>query len=297
MIRSPSFFGEYTVYPLADFEIRFEVINSPREVIVAASSLPIEQSQNQWIYRHNKARNFVLSLSSDFHIAETEINGVKILSYCFPLYQRQGEVVLQHILQAYQLYSELFGELPRDSISAVQADFLDGMEFDGLFFLSKGFYDLYDGTDKGYLTLITVHETAHQWWYAAVANDQALYPWLDEALCTYAERLYYERLLPELLDWWWYFRINFYQPQGVIDLPVYEYKGYLAYRDAVYLRGALFLEELRKMLGDEQFFAGLYRFYTENIGRIVNPDDFFIAFNLSQKEVREKMPSFFSVQL
>ncbi len=296
VIRSPSFFGEYTVYPLADFEIRFEVINSPREVIVAASSIPIEQSQNQWIYRHNKARNFVLSLSSDFQIAETELNGVKIHSYYFPLYQRQGEVVLQHTLQAYQLYSELFGELPRDSISAVQADFLDGMEFDGLFFLSKGFYDLYDGTDKGYLTLITVHETAHQWWYAAVANDQALYPWLDEALCTYAERLYYERLLPELLDWWWYFRINFYQPQGVIDLPVYEYKGYLAYRDAVYLRGALFLEELRRLLGDEQFFAGLYRFYTENFGRIVSPDDFFIAFNLSQKEVREKMPSFFSVQ-
>lgn len=296
IIHPPSFFGEYTVYPLADFEVRFEVINSPQEVLVAASTSPSQHSQNRWKYVFNNARNFAISISPDFLVEEALVDGVKISHYYFPLYRRQGEVVLQHTIRAYQLYSQLFGELPRQSISVVQADFLDGMEFDGLFFLSKGFYDLYDGTDQGYLTLITVHETAHQWWYGAVANDQARNPWLDEALCTYAERLYYEQFIPEMVDWWWFYRINFYQPQGVIDLPVYDYAGYLAYRDAVYLRGALFLEELRKNLGDERFFYGLKRYYTENNGKIATPVDFFNAFELSKAEIEEFTKAFFATR-
>lgn len=171
IIQPPSFFGEYTVYPLADFEVRFEVINSSREELVAASTSPKQHSQNRWEYVFEGARNFAISISPDFLVEESLVDGVKISHYYFPLYRRQGDVVLQHTIRAYQLYSQLFGELPRQSLSVVQADFLDGMEFDGLFFLSKGFYDLYDGTDQGYLTLITVHETAHQWWYGAVAND------------------------------------------------------------------------------------------------------------------------------
>jgi len=294
VIHPPAFFGEYTVYPLADFEVIFDVVNSPRQVIVAASSSPVENHQNHWEYRLSQARNFAISISADFEVNEVEVDGVKISHYFFPLYRRQGEVVLNHTLQAFRLYSELFGELSRSSLSVVQADFLDGMEFDGLFFLSKGFYDLYDGTDKGYLTLITVHETAHQWWYAEVANDQAQHPWLDESLCTYAERLYYERYLPELVDWWWFYRVNFYQPQGVIDLPVYDYNGYLAYRDAVYLRGAAFLEELRNFVGNESFFEGLALYYAENSGKIAAPDDFFKAFNLTEQDVRERFSSFFA---
>ena len=85
----------------------------------------------------------------------------------------------------------------------VEADFLDGMEYDGLYFLSKGFYNLYSGGPADYLTAIAAHETSHQWWYSAIGNDQALEPWLDEALATYSERLFYENLHPEGLVWWW----------------------------------------------------------------------------------------------
>jgi len=105
---------------------------------------------------------------------------------------------------------------------------------------------------------------------------------------------YYERFFPELMDWWWFYRVNFYQPQGVIDLPVYDYGGYLAYRDAVYLRGALFLEELRKALGDEQFFDGLKRYYGENSGKIATPIDFFNAFEMSKAEIEKVTQSFFA---
>jgi aminopeptidase N len=94
----------------------------------------------------------------------------------------------------------------------VEAGFADGMEYDGLYFLGREYFAAYDGTPQNYLTALAAHETAHQWWYGLVGNDQALEPWLDEALCTYSELLFYEAVYPDLVDWWWTFRVNRFQP-------------------------------------------------------------------------------------
>lgn len=284
LTHSPSYFGEYYVYPVADFQVEVRVKNANRRPVIAASALPTIETDYEWSFELAAGRNFVLSLSPDYVVQEAVTNDFIIRSFSFPLYDRQGSDVLEHTSKSYQLYSNLFGALPRKSLSVVQADFLDGMEFDGLYFLSKGFYDLYDGTPQGYLVMITVHETAHQWWYGLVANDQALHPWLDEALCTYSEKLYYEAYYPDLVDWWWYYRVNFYQPEGVIDLPVYDYPGFIPYRNAVYLRGALFLEELRRFLGDEMFFSGLKGYVQQTGEGIGSPDVFFQALTANNME-------------
>ena len=152
------------------------------------------------------------------------------------------------------------------------------MEYDGLFFLSKGFYNLYSGGADDYLTAIAAHETAHQWWYSALGNDQALEPWLDEALSTYSERLYYENTHPEALDWWWTYRIYYYQPQGWVDGSIYNPDGYRAYRDAIYLHGALFIEDLRKEIGEQAFFDFINAYAVQHSGQIVSGDDFFFFF-------------------
>jgi aminopeptidase N len=157
----------------------------------------------------------------------------------------------------------------------VEADFLDGMEYDGLYFLSNGFYNLYQGTPGDYLTAIAAHETAHQWFYAGVGNDQAYEPWLDEALCTYQEHIFFERLYPEALDWWWDYRVNYYQPRGWVNGSIYNPDGYRAYRDAVYLNGAVFLDELRSLIGDEAFFAFLRDYVSQNWKGISTGEQFF----------------------
>jgi aminopeptidase N len=49
--------------------------------------------------------------------------------------------------------------------------------------------------------VVIVHETAHQWWYSMVGNDQILEPWLDESLADYSEVVYYdEKSGPEALS-------------------------------------------------------------------------------------------------
>jgi aminopeptidase N len=165
--------------------------------------------------------------------------------------------VLATSAQALKYFSETFGPLTRTSLSIVEAEFPDGMEYDGLYFLGNGYYSTYFGGPQNFLTTLGVHETAHQWWYGLVANDQALEPWLDEALATYSELLYFETFYPELVEWWWEFRVGLYSPEGYLDSSIYQYDGFRPYVNAAYLRGAQFLDELRTAVGDEAFMSTL----------------------------------------
>ena len=115
------------------------------------------------------------------------------------------------------LYSDLYGPMERNLVSVVEADFLHGMEFDGLILLSRGFYMFYNGTPETNLTIITPHEISHQWFFSLVGNDQAMEPWLDESLATYSEALFYENYYPELVPWWWENRVDGQQPTGFVD--------------------------------------------------------------------------------
>lgn len=275
-------FGEHQVFDMADFQVRVTLAEPVVRVVIAASA-PAVQDGASYTYHLEAARTFALSASTEYLMQTTTVGDVTINSYTFPFDKYAGQEVLHNTADALQLYSELIMPYPRSSLSVVEADFLDGMEYDGLFFLSHGFYDLYDGTPKGYLTFIAAHETAHQWWYGLVGNDQALEPWLDEAMCTYMEHIFYENIYPEypprsgesLVDWWWYYRVNFYEPGGWIDGSIYDFSQFRPYRDSVYLNGAKFLEDLRNRVGDQAFFAFLRDYAKKNAHGIATAADFF----------------------
>jgi len=149
------------------------------------------------------------------------------------------------------------------------------MEYDGMTFISNGIIQFYDGTPKTNLAMITPHETSHQWFFALVGNDAAMEPWLDEALATYSELLFYERYYPDFLDWWWFSRVFYYEPSGYVNSSIYFAGGHNPYRDAVYLRGALFMQKMRESIGDDAFFAFI-KDYTENHAyQIATASDFF----------------------
>ncbi len=290
LAHPPGYFGEHLVYDIADFEVNIHLPQEQPTLVIAAAAPG--QRDGQWYrYRHEKARNFAWSVSPDYQVRTHSVQGVTISSYFFPFHPQAGEAALNTTAEALTLYSQLYGPYPRSTLSVVEADFLDGMEFDGLFFLSNGFYNIYQGTPGEYLVAIAAHETAHQWFYALVGNDQALEPWLDEALCTYNEKVYYERLHPEALDWWWQYRVLFYEPQGWINRSIYESGGYRAYRDAVYLNGARFFDDLRTTMGDQAFFTFLSKYVNQSAYHIATSKDFF---DLLRRSSHQDLSSIFN---
>jgi hypothetical protein len=282
LVHPPAAFGEHQVYDLANYQLSITLTEPVQDLLIAASA-PAEQDGETYSYHLESARTFALSAGTEYILQTTTVRNVTVYSYSFPYDKYAGKEAMQNTVDALLLYSQLLMPYPHRSLSVVEADFLDGMEYDGLFFLSHGFYDLYDGTPKGYLTIIAAHETAHQWWYGIVGNDQALEPWLDEALSTYMEHIFFENVYPEypplsgasLVNWWWYYRVNFYQSSGWVDESIYEYGSYREYRDAVYLNGAKFMQDLRDLIGDQTFYNFLRDYAHQNAGGVATTTGFF----------------------
>jgi hypothetical protein len=275
ILHNPWFYGEHLVYDLADFDVSVTFTDGATPK-VAASGLEIESTTaSNHRFTLAAGRTFALSISDYFKVATRAVGDVQVFSYYFGIYDAAGEAMLQTTAEALQTFSEKFGPYRHKTMTAVQGDFNDGMEFSGMYFISRDYFNLYDNTPKNYLVLIAAHETAHQWWFDGVADDQALEPWLDEALSTYSEHIYYETVHPDLVDWWWGYRYFEFQQAGYVDTSIYDGGGQRPYWDKVYLTGARFLEDLRKKVGDDIFFAFLKDFYTENIGKRVTGADFF----------------------
>ena len=170
----------------------------------------------------------------------------------------------------------------------MQGDFPDGIEFTGLVFVGTAWFYHFDGSHYNYLTLIAVHEVAHQWWYARVGSDSALHPWLDEALATYSEYLFIEAYYPADKNWWWTFRVADFVPQGDVDSAVYEFSAIREYINAVYLRGVQMLHNLREDIGDTAFLELLQAYSRAGAGRIVEPSFFWAQFTAEQIRLSEQ---------
>ena len=272
LVNEPSVIGEHLSYDVADYEVEINLIAPSTEPIIAASA-PFDTRTSR--YKIDAARSFAWSASTEYRSLSETVGSATVMAYAFPEHLAAGEAALRATAAALALHSNIFDPYPHTQLTLVEADFADGMEYDGLYFLGQEYYAAYAGSPQDYLTAIAVHETAHQWWYGLVGNDQANEPWLDETLSTYSELLFYETAYPDLTNWWWEFRVARFEPVGWINSTIYDHGGVRPYVDAVYLRGALFIDELRKLLGDHSFFAFLQDYVRRGrLGQMTTADFF-----------------------
>jgi hypothetical protein len=293
-----SLIGEQTVAEVADWDVTLTVNEAPDGVVVAAPGEAVERDTNRWRYTLESAREFTGSISPSYEVisAATE-SGVEVEVYTFGDRTVQvdagtidsAQQTLDAAAQSLEMYADLFGAFHYERFVVVQGDFPDGMEFTGIVFVSDQWFHSNTGTPQSYLTIITVHETAHQWWYARVGNDQALDPWLDEALATYSEYIFYQERYPNLASWWWTFRVDSFVPPDYAGSPVNstvnQFGNVREYINAVYLRGAHMLNELREDIGTDAFFDWLRRYAEAGANRVVTPDVFWSLLTPEQLEL------------
>jgi len=137
---------------------------------------------------------------------------------------------------------------------------------------------------QGYPSFFIAHEIAHQWWGQAVGWKNYHEQWISEGFAQYFAALYAERergpeqfasVVKQMRKW----AIDS-SPQG----PVYlGYRlGHLrgegrTFRALVYNKGAMVLHMLRRLTGDDAFFAGLREFYATWRYKKAGTDDFRVA--------------------
>jgi hypothetical protein len=274
LVHQPAVVGEHSVFESSNFAVHIQVENAPASLEIAAAA-PAEQIGNNFTFSLLNARRFAWSASGQYELLTAEFQDIPIFIYFFNEHRDAAEAALRTAQQSLEVFTRFFGDYPYESLSMVDAQFFDGMESDAIFFLDQGYFLEYNYSPHNYLTMLTAHEIAHNWWFGMVGNDQAEEPWLDEALCIYSEMLYYENFYPEMVNWWWEFRIDRFRPSGFVDTSIYNHSTFESYVQAVYMRGAKLVQNIREAIGEESFFAFLRKYSAENAGQIATADDFF----------------------
>ncbi len=263
----------------ADYTVTLTV---PSEYTVAASGQTAEAKESGGkktaSYRLENARDFAIVCSTEFEVYQTIADGVQVMYYCYA--DAQAEKTLQLLADCITYYADTFGDYMYKTYSAVQTGFcFGGMEYPGLVMLSDAL------TEKDYY-YTAAHETAHQWWYAAVGNNQLENAWMDEGLAEYSSYLFFA----ERED----YGVNadarketahtaynalcsvqaqvFGEADTTMNRKLGSYGGY-EYVVIAYDKGMLLFDTLRDAVGDQRFFAGLKRYYKEYSGKVAVPEE------------------------
>jgi hypothetical protein len=169
-------------------------------------------------------------------------------------------------LKALSYFNEQYGEYAYPEYDIVPTGMFTAMEYPGMIFLPKSTFADSEQTE----IVSVVHETAHQWWYGMVGNNQVSEPWLDEALTTYATTKFFLDEYPEIGQSQLEIR-----KQMLLHVATFENKGEFignsidqfssvgTYSPLVYQKGALMFEELEKVVGKEEIDKAFRKYFND----------------------------------
>ncbi len=229
-------------------------------------------------------RDFAIAVG-DFNTASAEVDGIKVTWYA-----ESDDDYSSVAADALATFGKLFGKYPYPSLAVVKTAFLNGgMEYPGLVYIS-------DALNDEMIKEVIVHETAHQWWYGVVGNDQVNEAWLDEGLAEYSTTVFYEknpsygvqkdaRIADALTTYMLYSEI--YKNDGkeitAMDKCVNDYATNLEYTYMTYVKGQLLFDNIRSLVGDDAFFGGLKDYFETNKFGVATKADLVGAFEKASK--------------
>ena len=187
---------------------------------------------------------------------------------------------LNYVNNSIEYFSQLIGNYPYDSFTAVQSTLSAGlgMEYPGITVIGRA-------VDAFELDEVISHEVCHSWFYGAVGSDERRYPYLDEGIVSAYTTRYMNEKNPERKLWKFYFknfktarffgmdkmpesllndvewlihaRSNLEQP---IDLPSPDFSS-INYGIMLYYKAPLGFNFLNKYLGDSIYNKALQQYY------------------------------------
>ena len=301
--------GDATVADVADYEVNVDA-SQGTSIFTPVESKQVATQTGRAIstFVAENLRDFAVVAGSNMTSEERVISGIKIRS----IYRREHEVAAKRALNiasnAVTVYIRRLGPLSLRMISLIDAPLvttLSNAEFSGFAAIASAFYVNFDSpavssmpdiireqraSVEESLEWTVAHVVAHQWWGTMVGSDPSREPVLDESLANWSALVYYRETYGEqkagiALDEQLRGVYKLYRTFGGEDLeanlPAKSYRNTFQYSAIVTGKGALMFEALRKLLGNEKFFAALHSYYDVNRFEIADLDDLRSAFAAS----------------
>lgn len=250
-------------------------------------------------YTSQSMHDFAWFADPDFHVTKETVtlpeSGRKVIIYAlFTDHQAElWEHALSYASEALLTFSKWIGDYPYSSFTVVQTKLKSGlgMEYPSLAVIG-------DASDAYSLDEVITHEICHNWFYAALASNERLHPYLDESLTSaYTARYMLEKYpdtklweiyikneklakffnidkqhIQEAEEYFWLSlaRNNLEQPINLNATELDETN----YNLILYYKGARGVNYLRAYLGDSLFDSAINEYYRRWKFKHPQPDDF-----------------------
>jgi len=295
--------GDFVFNESADFEVTVTT-NPAVEVFTSGTETGPRNEKTGQTFTASGFRDFAILAGRGLRSEHTEVQGINVRSIYLAEHERVGKRTLVVAANALRVFTSLFGPLPFKTISVAEAPLVAGLgscEFSGMNIIASAYFVDFDSPAVRNLPEIireqrpsveeslewaVAHLMAHQWWGAAVGNDPAREPLLDEALSAWSSLLYYKNTYGEekasaVLDDQVRGVYRLYRTFGGDDMdanrPSRDYRNTFQYAAIVSAKGAMMFVDLTKTLGEEKIFAALRNYYQANLYEIAQLEDLRIA--------------------
>lgn len=272
--------GDPFVSRVANYDV---TINAPSEFVVASSGNMEESTVTDGItstrYTALSVRDFAMVLSDKFEVSTAEVGDVTVNYYHFA--DSDSNTTLQTAVGMLTYLSEKIGKYPYKVYNVAETDFCyGGMEYPNLVMVTSN--------SSQYL-VATAHETAHQWFYGLVGNDQINFAWMDEGLVEFLTMLYMDSVEEGSLHTMIKsaFRnyttfVDVLSQFGKLDVslrPISQYKSDSEYVYMTYAKGSLLFYSLYQTMGETKFFNALKDYYNNCKLTIAHPEQMMHSFS------------------
>ncbi len=280
--------GDMFFSEVADFEVN---LTFPTEYTIAHTGVMVQEEHSQSSEGQENAsatktlklsqkdvRDFAIVASPNFTINETTVGDTKI--YAYAKEDEQSKLLLEYGTKAIEYYNATFGTYPYPTYSLVESFMpVGGMEYPGLVMITDL---LFEDTHiaNHYLEWVTVHETAHQWWYGLVGNDPIQDAFVDESLTEYSTYMYFrdnysQEVTSTALNNNALLAYNTYNSllsDEIIHKPTTEFTSNLDLSLVVYSKGLMMYLEMEQIAGEEALQTAIKEYYQSNIYGIADPE-------------------------
>lgn len=203
---------------------------------------------------------------------------IDIAAFYLPNDQKQWLKSTDYAKKTLRFYSSSLGEYAYNTLSIVEdaRHNTGGMEYPGIMLVSGGL-------NEHQLEEIIAHETGHNWFYSALANNEREHPWMDEGMNTFYNNSYISSASSskKMLDKSILQKISGIAFESVAavkkDQPIALASTQFTrvnYGLSAYYKAAEWMKMLQHSLGDEQFEAVMRTYYSTWQFKHPHPQDF-----------------------
>lgn len=241
-------------------------------------------------------RDFAVVFGEGLSCSEMQVSGVTVEYWA----KDEGEEGLRAAVDALAFFSRTFGQYPYEKYVVVRTDLDEGgMEYPALSMVSSALH-------PSEVPTVTVHETAHQWWYSAVGSNQVEEAWMDEGLAEYSTALFFdahptyglgreEYVSRAERAYRAYYSVKTQLLQGAdtsMRRPLSSFSNGYEYVNLAYHKSTVLFDRVRLCVGDGKFYSALKDYYREFSGKIAAAEDLIACFHRAFGHVEELFSSF-----